>query len=110
MAIKQGVKIIFHLGVDTSITTKQQEELDREIHDNDDILQQNFIDNYQNLTSMNYLLDCFINFYVVVKSAFMLEKVNNFFHHKHNHSSYLVKGNCTLSNKYMVTVTYLISN
>ena len=57
MAIKQEVKIIFHLGVDTSINIKQQEELDREIQDNQDILQQNFIDNYQNLTSMKYYLD-----------------------------------------------------
>ena len=57
MAIKQDVKIIFHLGMDTSITIKQQEELDREIQDNQDILQQNFIDNYQNLTSMKYYLD-----------------------------------------------------
>ena len=57
MAIKQDVKIIFHLGVDTSITIKQQEKLDREIQDNQDILQQNFIDNYQNLTSIKYYLD-----------------------------------------------------
>ena len=57
MAIKQEVNIIFHLGVDTSINIKQQEELDREVQDNQDILQQNFIDNYQNLTSIKYHLD-----------------------------------------------------
>lgn len=50
--IKQGIRVIFHLGVDTSITDEQQEELGREIIENEDILQQNFVDNYQNLTSM----------------------------------------------------------
>ena len=49
--------IVFHLGVDKSTTSDQQEALEEEIEKNGDILQQNFVDNYQNLTSKFTLLN-----------------------------------------------------
>ena len=56
-ALKHGMMFVFHLGVDKSTTTDQQEALEEEIEKNGDILQQNFIDNYQNLTSIFTLLN-----------------------------------------------------
>ena len=49
-ALKAGMKVIFHLGQDASITKKDKEVLQEEISTANDILQQSFVDSYQNLT------------------------------------------------------------
>ena len=49
-ALKAGMKVIFHLGQDVSMTKEDKEMLEEEISTKNDILQQSFVDNYQNLT------------------------------------------------------------
>ena len=55
---------MFHLGVDSSITTAQNDTLEEEIKINGDILKQNFVDNYQNLTSNISLNFSMIDIYI----------------------------------------------
>jgi hypothetical protein len=90
--------IVFHLGVDYSITTADNDTLEEEIKINRDILKQNFVDNYQNLTSNISLNNSLIHRFCSVKSAFMLNWSNNYFRNKNTIASYLVKGNYRISN------------
>ena len=92
---------MFHLGVDSSITTAENETLEEEIKVNGDILKQNFVDNYQNLTSKILLNNSMIDSFYSVKSVFMLSWSNTYFLIKNKNASYLVKGKYRVSNYFL---------
>ena len=73
-AARYNMSVIFHLGIDSLATKFDLQLLHEESRDNQDILQQRFIDNYQNLTSkpvVQYSLR-FLHEIFSVKSSLML--------------------------------------